>query len=573
MSRKGPLVLALVVVGIFLFAITLIAGLYLISGGTENVEEGTVVRIVLGGGLRDLPTENPLAQIFESGALNLWDLGKVFRYAAGDDRISAIYMEIHPLLLSWAQIEELREHIKNFREAGKPVHAFLAVDMVRDPEMYLAAAADSITLNPDAGMLVNGLVAEVLFFKGAMDKLGVRPEFIQFKEYKSAESYSRESMTPQIREMYESILGDIEQRFVTAVAGDRSTDEAGLRRLMEAGVSPATRGLEENLVDTLGYRTEVLETLLERDDSDEDSPLIQASGYLGLVEEEFRTRSRHKVALIGGFGPITSGRSDPFSEMMGGSTLASHLRKIRKDENLKGIIFRVDSPGGSAVGSDMVWNEVRLLEEENKPVVVSMSGVAGSGGYYISMGARHIVSQPSTITGSIGVIFGKFDMRELYDWLGISVDRVKLSPSADILSPFGSLSQQQRESVESWMETIYENFVRKAAEGRGLQYEDLESKARGRIYTGLQAKELGLVDRLGGLEAAVAQMKETLELEEGEEIELVLYPRPRSLWDRLASGDLLAGEQPFSPIGQWVKDFGTFAHPKPWMLTPEINIY
>ena len=546
-------------------------GYALIFGAPLQIEEGTVVEIRLTGTLNELPQQNVLAPILGLETLSLWEMGKALQYAARDDRVSGVYLEIHPLLLSWAQIEELRDYMKEFRQSGKPLHVFLALDMVRDPELYLAVAADSITLNPDAGLLVNGLLAELTFYKNTMEKLGIKPEFIQFKEYKSAESYSRESMTPEIREMYESILEDMEGRLVSVVSQDRSVSEESIREILQSGVSSGTRAVEQNLIDGLGYENEVQDKF-----SDSDSEKYQGvsvSRYLSAAEAEFQIRSEHRVALVGGLGMITSGDSDPYSGIMGGMTMASNLRKVRENEDFKGVIFRVDSPGGSAVGSDMIWKEVVLLEEAGKPVVVAMSGVAGSGGYYISMAAREIISQPSTITGSIGVIFGKFDLEGLYEWMGITVDQVKTSPNADIFSLTSSLNEAQRESVESWTEDIYETFVGKAAEGRQVAYEEFEPRARGRIYTGVQAKELGLVDELGGLQTAIEHMKAALELGEDEEIELVLYPRPKTFWEQLASGGLVqVRERP--SINQWLKEqFPLLARPGPWVLMPEATIY
>ena len=475
--------------------------------------------------------------------------------------------------MSWAQIEELRDSLHSFRTSGKPIHAFLALDMVRDPELYLASAADSITLNPGATLLVNGLLAEVTFYKGTMEKLGVKPEFMQFKEYKSAESFTRESMTPEIREMYESILGDIEERFISVVVEERDLDEDTMRGILDAGLTSADQALEENLVDALGYKGQVQEELANSGDDSQEYEGLAARYYLDAVEGDFGTRSEHKVALVGGLGTITAGNSDPFSQIMGGLTMASRLRRIREDDDIKGIILRVDSPGGSVVGSDMVWKEVTLLEEAGKPVVVTMSGVAGSGGYYISMAARHIISQPSTITGSIGVIFGKFDLEGLYEWLGITIDQVKTSPNADIFSSLTSLTDDQRQMVESWMETIYDTFVQKAADGRSQTYQELEPKARGRIYTGVQAREIGLVDELGGLPEAMDQMKQVLGLEEDEDIELVLYPRPKSLFEALAGGDFFGILQPDS-LTQWLQEQVPFlSDPAPWLLMPEARIY
>ena len=571
MNRIAVWILTVVVVVVVVMAVAVGIGYALFSGAGISIEEGTVVEIRLRAALDELPQPNVLTQFLGLETMSLWEMGKTLQYAAQDDRVSGVYLEIHPLLLSWAQIEELRDYMKEFRQSGKPLHVFLALDMVRDPELYLAAAADSITLNPDAGLLVNGLLAEITFYKKTMEKLGIKPEFIQFKEYKSAESFSRESMTPEIREMYESILEDIEGRLVSVVSQDKNVSEESIREVFQAGVSSGIRAVEENLIDALGYENEVLDKFTDGDS--EKYRGVTASRYLIMAEAEFHTTSQHKVALVGGLGTITSGDSDPFSETMGGMTVASHLRQIRENEDLKGVIFRVDSPGGSAVASDMIWKEVTLLEEADKPVVVTMSGVAGSGGYYISMAAREIISQPSTITGSIGVIFGKFDVEGLYEWLGISVDEVKTSPNADIFSLSSSLNEEQRQSVESWMEDIYETFVGKAAQGRQVAYEEFEPRARGRIYTGVQAKELGLVDELGGLQTAIEHMKEALELEEGEEIELVLYPRPKSFWEQLTSGGLIQiREQP--SINQWLTEqFPLLSRPGPWVLMPEANIY
>ncbi len=573
MSGKKIFFLVLFIVGILFLSIVLGTGYLLFRGQQVTIRENTILEVALTGSVFELPPENPLTQMFGPGTLSLWELGKALRYAAQDDRVSGLYLEIHPLLLSWAQIEELRDSLHSFRTSGKPIHAFLALDMVRDPELYLACAADSITLNPGATLLVNGLLAEVTFYKGTMEKLGIKPEFIQFKEYKSAESFTRETMTPEIREMYESILGDLEERFISVVAQERSLDEERMRGILEAGLTSADQALEENLVDVLGYKSQVQQKLVNNGDDSQEYEGLAARYYLDAVEDDFGTRSEHKVALVGGLGTITAGNSDPFSQIMGGLTMSSRLRRIREDDDIKGIILRVNSPGGSVVGSDMVWKEVKLLEEAGKPVVVTMSGVAGSGGYYISMAARHIISQPSTITGSIGVIFGKFDLEGLYEWLGITIDQVKTSPNADIFSSLTSLTDDQRQRVESWMATIYETFVQKAADGRSQTYQELEPRARGRIYTGVQAREIGLVDELGGLPEAMDQMKQVLGLEEDEDIELVLYPRPKSLWEALASGDFFGIRQPDS-WSQWLQEQVPFlSDPAPWLLMPEVRIY
>ena len=570
-KHKKWILVVLLFLGIFSFLI-LVAGFYLLSyEPIAEIEEGSVVEMVLSYAVEELPPESPLFLAFQGRIPNLWELGEVFRSAAKDDRVSAMLLEIHPLSWQWGQIEEVRDHIKRFRESGKSVHAYLAVDIVGERELYLASAADSITLNPGSGLLVNGLVAEVTFFKGAMEKLKIRPEFIQFKEYKSEEQFTRKELTPEIREMLESILGDLENRFVSTVAEERRLEKEVLREIMTVGMIPARLALEKGLLDRLGYRHEIEEQLKIKGDEEEEYRGISQSRYLSAVNQGYEHGPSHKVALLGGVGSIIAGRSEPLMSIAGGTTLSEQLRKIREDEDLKGVILRVNSPGGSAVGSDMIWEEVRRLEKSGKPVIVSMSGIAGSGGYYISMGARHIVTQPSTITGSIGVIFGKFDLQGLYEWLGVTVDRVKSFPNADVLSTLTSLSMEQRQHIESWMEAIYEEFVRKAAQGRGLEYADLEPKARGRIYTGAQAKELGLVDTLGGLHTAVGEMKKALGIDPDERIGLVLYPKRKTLVEAALSGELIDFDPP-SLMTWFQQSLNRLDRPRPWLLAPDINI-
>ena len=573
MSRAKTWVLIVVLVFVVVMAIAIGTGFYYLTRQQVEVRKDTIVEVSVGGSAYELPAQSPFNLMWRPRALSLWELGELFRYAAGDERVSGVYLEIYPLVWSWGQLEELRDHIRHFQESGKPVHALVTVDMMTDAEMYLASVADSVTLNPNAGLLVNGLMAEVTFFKRTLEKLGIQPQFIQFKEYKSPERFSREKMTPAIREMLQSVLQDLQQRFVQTVARDRGIDAARLRNLVNQGMAQGDVAVQENLVDRLGYKDDLEKELEVGEEGDEEYRSIAAAPYLASVRDKFRVKSRHKVALLGGIGGITSGWSEPLAGVIGGITVSSHLRKIRKDDDIKGVIFRVDSPGGSAVGSDMIWREVRLLEETGKPVVVSMSGVAGSGGYYISMGAHRIISQPSTITGSIGVIFGKFDVTGLYDWLGVDVERVKTSPNADILSPFASLTEAQKEQVESWMERIYTRFVEKAAEGRNQESEELEKKARGRIYTGSQALDLGLVDELGGLRSAVEHMKEILDIGEEEQIELVLYPKPKALWEALLSEDLWNLGAPPSPLRWLQREMKSLATPAPWLLIPEIRIH
>ncbi|HEU0005680.1 MAG TPA: signal peptide peptidase SppA, partial [Terriglobia bacterium] len=509
-------------------------------------------------------------RLLDKDAVSIVDMDRAFRAAAKDPQITSVFLSIHSLGMPWAQVEELRDFLKEFKKSGKKVIAHLQLDMAEEKELYLASLSDEIYLNPDAGLLINGLAAEVAFYKRTMDKLKVEPQILQFKEFKSAEEFTREKMTPEIRSMWESILRDIQDRFVQTVARERRIDTQRLQELMNIGMAPASLALKERLVTALGYEDEIQTKLLPEKNKEYRS--VSIGKYLKAVRDRSGKKARQKVALIGGLGPITSGEgNDVWGNVMGGETMALRLREIRKEKDLKGVLFRVNSPGGSAVGSDKVWREVRLLETEGKPVVVSMSGVAGSGGYYIAMGARKIVAQPSTITGSIGVIFAKFNVRGLYEhWLGITSDQIKLADNADIFSPVHSLSDQQKEQIRSWMEDIYNTFVKKAAEGRGMKFEELEAKAHGRIYTGSQAKGLKLIDEVGGLNTALALLKKELKVPETDEVELVLYPKPKSIWQSLAEGDFFGGSLPTTEsLKQFIRSLET---PSPWLLAPEVEI-
>jgi protease-4 len=504
--------------------------------------------------------------------VSLVDMNRAFRSAAKDPQITSVFLSIHPLGMPWAQVEELRDFLKEFKKSGKKVITHLQLDMAEEKELYLASLSDEIYLNPDAGLLINGLAAEVEFYKRTMDKLKVEPQFLQFKEFKSAESYTREKMTPEFRSMLESILSDVQGRFVQTVAQERHIEVQRLQELIKIGMAPASMALKERLVTALGYEDEIQTKFLPEKNKEYKS--VSIGKYLKAVRDRSGKKAKQKVALIGGLGPIFAGAgNDTWGNVMGGETMASRLREIRKDKEVKGVLFRVDSPGGSAVGSDKVWREVRLLETEGKPVVVSMSGVAGSGGYYIAMGARKIVAQPSTITGSIGVIFGKFNVRGLYEhWLGITTDQIKLADNADIFSPLHSLSDQQKEQIRSWMEDIYNTFVKKAAEGRGVKFEELEAKAHGRIYTGAQAKNLKLIDELGGMNTALALLKKELKVADADEVELVLYPKPKSFWQSLAEGDFFGSSLPKLSVESLKEYIRSLETPSPWLLAPELEI-
>ena len=578
MASKGVKIFGVIlVVSLILFGIMVFALIRFTRPAPVKVQKESVLELTIGGELSDLPPTSPLAQFTGQGNISLLEMGQVLRAAAEDERISSLYCRIYPLQSSWAGVEEIRSFMHEFRESGKKIYAYLSLDLVGDRDLYLASAADEIHLNQDSALMVNGLVAEVSFYSKMMSKLKVRPDVLQFKEYKSPGSYTRSGMTPEFRSMYRSLLSDIQQRLKQALSRERGIEPQQLDRLMRNGILSSSSALTAGLVTHLGYEDEIRHRLRAESSGDEpEYRSISASDYLKAVKRRSRPSPLHKVALLGGIGPIMTGRSDETWELaMGGDTIVSRLRKIRKDKSVKGLLFRVNSPGGSAVGSDKIWREIRLMEEAGKPVVVSMGGVAGSGGYYIAMGARKIVAQPSTVTGSIGVIFMKFNLSGLFDrWLGITVDRVKLAENADILSPTTSLNSRQKDEVEEWMSHIYNTFVEKAAQGRHLAVEELERQAGGRIFTGSQARQRQLIDAVGGLNTALELLKQELKIPEEEEVELVLYPKSKSLWQSLLEGDWAQVSRPGETLESLLRQrLSEVTHPAPWLIVPELKIH
>ena len=578
MASKGVKIFG-VILGILLilFGIMVFALIRFTRPSEVKVRSDSVLELTIAGELSDLPPTSPLAQFTGQGKFSLLEMGQVLRAAAEDERIASIYCRIYPVQSSWASVEEIRSFMHQFRESGKKIYTYLSLDLVSDKDLYLASAADEIHLNQDSALMVNGLVAEVSFYSKMMNKLKVRPDVLQFKEYKSPESYTRSGMTPEFRSMYRSLLSDIQQRLKQALSQERGIEPEELDRLMRNGILSSSSALAARLVTHLGYEDEIRERLkTESSEGEPEYRSVSASDYLKAVKRRKKPSRQHKVALLGGFGPIMTGRSDEtWENTMGGDTIVSRLRKIRKDKSVKGLLFRVNSPGGSAVGSDKIWREIRLMEAAGKPVVVSMGGVAGSGGYYISMGARKIVAQPSTVTGSIGVIFMKFNLSGLFDqWLGITVDRVKLAENADILSPTTSLNSSQRDEVEEWMNHIYTTFVEKAAEGRHLTVEELERQAGGRIFTGHQARQRRLIDAVGGLNTALDLLKQELNIPAEEEVELVLYPKPKSLWESLLEGDWAQVSRRAQTLEALLEErLSEVTHPAPWLIVPELRIH
>lgn len=578
--RKSAMSVILIVASVLLVAFVGLPVIFcaVIGSKAPRIEEGTVLSLRLDGEIPEGPTSNPFEMIARAdGPLSLHEMRQLAEAVKDDDRVAGVLLQIGPLAANMGTLEEIREIVGRIRENGKPVHALLVGDFVEEDAYYLATAADRIVVSPQSGLLLNGYVGEVTFWRGSLEKIHVKPQFIMFKEYKSAaEPFSRYEMSPAFEEWLTAVLTEYHARFVDTVAERRQIDAQTLIDLVNTGGMTSKQALAAKLVDALGYYDEVEEALRTGAAPDVEEPhVMTGQRYLG-ARRDFAPGGE-KIAVIYASGPITSahGSQGLFGGTgIAGPDMARTIREAADDESIKAIVMRVDSPGGSAVGSDFIRREVQRAKAK-KPFVVSMGGVAASGGYWISMDADSIVAQPSTLTGSIGVVFGKFDTEGFWKWIGANVDKVQVGENADLMSMTSSLDESQLKTVTAWMTDVYTSFVQGVADGRGMTYEEAEPLAHGRVWTGAQAKERKLVDELGGLYAAVDLAREKAGLA-GKKTQLVVYPREKPFFEALA--EALSGAQAAatrkaeleSVLREVDRELST---PRVLLLSPEIEVH
>jgi protease-4 len=456
--------------------------------------------------------------------------------AKRDPRIHAVLLMPSSLSLPyWAKVQELRDAIIDFRKSKKTVVAFL--EYGGDREYYLASAADKVYLLPTSPLDLTGVASYEIFLRGALDKIGAYPDFLHVGEYKTAVNQMTEKgYTPAHKEMSESLNRDMYDQLVRGLAEARGKTEQDMRALIDQGPFVPEDALRHGLIDGLAYEDQLDDRVAELRSGSRELRRIEGSDY----ERAASGRGRGpRIAVIYAVGTIASGRSvyDPLNgAIVGSESLVEQIRDVRDDRSVKAIILRVDSPGGSSVASDVIWRELMITRDKNpeRPLIASMSDLAASGGYYISLPAQVIVAQPATLTGSIGVYSGKIAVGGTLNKLGVTTGTVKDGASADINSPFAPFSPAQRARLQDHMQGFYENFVEKVAESRKTTPEKIDQVAQGRVWTGRQARENGLVDALGGLDVAVRIAKERAHIPADQNVELVAYPTRRTLFQTLS---------------------------------------
>jgi len=535
------------------------------SGSNEKttfVPKNSILHIKLNEEIKDRASGNPFENIdfntFESKeAPSLTQILNNIKKAKTDDRIKGIYLDLSTINAGTATIEEIRNSLNEFKTSGKWIISYS--ETYTQGSYYLASVSDKIFLNPAGMMELKGLASQIAFFKGALEKLDVDVQIIRHGKFKSAvEPFMLDKMSDSNREQMEKILNSMWGSMLNKIAGSRKIEVAEINRLTDKIlVRTPEDAVKYGFVDKLMYKDQILIELRDRLDLGENgdiktTSLAKYTNAKGSKDVSKKKESKNKIAIVYASGDIVSGNSD--DGKMGSETISKAIREARLDSNVKAIVLRVNSPGGSAMASDVMWREV-VLSKKAKPVIVSMGDVAASGGYYIACAADKIIASEKTITGSIGV-FGIIPNAQGFfnNKLGVTFDTVKTNTHADIMTILRPLTAEEKAIIQHGVEDIYDDFITKVADGRGMTKEEVDAIGQGRVWTGADAKEIGLVDEFGGLEKAIKIAKDMAKLED---YDLENYPKQKD------------------PVAQLMLDLSSSAKASIWeaYLGPDYKYY
>ena len=561
----------------------------------EEKKRLVVARLTLRGALPEVSSSDGLLATGNSSLLGLVDR---MDQAASDEDLSGLILKIRGTAIGRAQSEDLRQAIQRTRAAGRKVYADLESAMA--PDYLLACACDHIIMPESGTLMIPGVRAEITFYKTLFDFFGVKADMMQVGSHKgAAEPYTRSSMSPEFRAQYDQLLTDFYDQMVETIAQDRKLPVDTVRKLVDQGLFTAQEALKAGLIDEVAYGDQIKQRL-SKDLATEEAQIDIMNGYaIKKVENDFsgmmgmvklfdlllngsdakKTTKNKKIAVIYAVGTIVSGESS-FSLLggtsVGSDTLISALKQADGDKTVQAIVLRVDSPGGSALASDLIWREIQRIK---KPVIASMGNIAASGGYYISMGCDQIFAQPGTLTGSIGVVGGKISFGGLFDRFGVRTEVISKGKNSGLLSTTSPMTESERTIWKTNMEDVYRQFTNKASAGRKLSLKELEPLASGRVWTGRQAKAHRLVDHMGTLQEAIQAAKQAAKLGADETTDLLILPESQSFLEQLLGG---GGALPgfTTPASHpWLRNIrdveavrSLFAEPSLLMLPYRINI-
>ena len=517
----------------FVLGVLAIVGAWMVMSRGPSVPDHSTLILRIGGELVETPPNDVLGQVTGgSRAQTVRGYVDALRRAKSDPRIDSVLIIPTPFQSPyWGKVQEIRDAVLDFRKSGKRISAYL--EYAGEREYYLATAAEKIYLVPTSSLDVTGIATYELFLKGTLDKVGAQADFEKIGDYKTAPNQlTQTTFTAPHREMTESLTRDMYEQLVRAIAESRKKKVEDVRALIDEGPFLARNAQRAGLVDVLAY-----EDQLDDHGAVSNNGTVEGESY-GRARRGASLRGAPRVAVVYISGIINSGDSgfDPFNGDVAGSTgLVKAIRSARADDGVRAIVVRIDSPGGSSIASDVIWRELTITKNENpsRPLVASMSDLAASGGYYVAMAAPHIVAQPATLTGSIGIYGGKFVMGGTYEKLGANIESVVIGRNAGLESPDRPFTDSERQKLREQIGDFYDGFVQKVAASRKLPVERVQQLAQGRVWTGAQARERGLVDALGGLDRAIALAKERAGISAETEVEIVSYPARKTLAELL----------------------------------------
>ena len=498
----------------------------------ERLGSNSVLVIDAEGSIEEQAPPSFLGPLTGNSVPVLHDYLDAIDSAKNDSRITGIVVRIAPLSTGWAKLEEIRQHLLSYRASHKPSICYLGYDGIGNPEYYLASACDKVWLVPTNPVDIRGMMAEALFLRGTLDKLKIIPEFYHVAEFKTATNmFTEKKFTPPHREEVESVLRSVYDQYVGAASESRGMDRAKFEAFLNAGPLLSNDAVDDKIVDRLAYWDQV-----------QDFFKSQYHGWNPVSLNRYRSFFQQddgitgpKIAVVRATGLIVSGESQTTPGggfVMGGDSVARDIREARNDTGIRAIVLRIDSGGGSVVGSEVIRREVELAQGQ-KPVVVSMSDVAASGGYWIATPAAKIVADANTITGSIGVLTGKLNLSGLYNLLGLSTDYVATSDNATLFSDQQNFTPQQEAFIKKSLDQTYAQFTEGVAKGRKMSVEAVDKIGKGREWSGVQGRDVGLVDEIGGFDRALAVAKGLANIPASESVRLVWYPEEKSLIEQL----------------------------------------
>lgn len=513
------------------------------------VYSNSYLYISLYGELPEYIPYDGLEEFFDTGILDMYKIRKSLKMAAVDERIKAVILKINPLFTGYAKIQEIQQLITDFQKSGKKVYAHF--DLATTKEYYLSTACDSIYLTPEGIMFLTGIRAELLFYKGLFNEIGIEADFEHVGKYKSApDVYTRQSMSDFQREAINHILDIRYDEIISTISQKRNISANRVDDIINniSGLTPE-EALENNMVDGLKYFDDVIDLISEKNRPHK----ISATEYCRLSPSSLGLYDGAKIAVVYCSGTITGGddSDDPvLGKTVGSARVSRNIRAAADRQSVKAIILRIDSPGGSGTDSDNILNSIEYAKQY-KPVIASISDLGASGGYYIAMGADTIISQSSSIIGSIGVFAGKFSLENLFNKWGINPETIQRGKNANMFSLTSKFSASERKVVRKIITDFYNNFVKNISIKRKMTLEETEKISQGRVWTGADGIQIGLIDTTGGLDLAISLAKLKAGIDQTEDPHLLIYPRKKSFLNRIVQNIAINSQNEFTYVNKF----------------------